>query len=239
MPVFHPNIQFSDCWSSIGEITFYHRYGKCYWRKKASPEFPGTQKQMAHQAVHQRALAAWRSLDHQIQERWRFYARGVPARRPPFLNENHISGYNLFVSAYHGFATLGNEHTPTPAKFETFPGFNVSFLDSELIGNSKLLLKFLLSVEGSNNPMRYRLLGKIQLVEPGKGCHPGKLRNYLSDEISSVPPHERVIGLLIPDYQLVWNLDLHEYTFHMRYLLLDTKNGYRNIPKQISNTFLL
>lgn len=28
---------------------------------------------------------------------------------------------------------------------------------------------------------RYRLLAKLQLTEPGKGRHPGLLRNYLAD----------------------------------------------------------
>ncbi|MDD3945788.1 MAG: hypothetical protein PHS38_13925, partial [Bacteroidales bacterium] len=117
MPIYPPNIRFSDCWSSVGGITFYHRNGKCYWRSKPAPVFPGTLGQLDHQSVHLRALAAWRTLDHQVQLQWAGYAGEVAAHRPPFLHENHISGYNLFVSAYHGFATLGNEHVPAPARF--------------------------------------------------------------------------------------------------------------------------
>ena len=98
MPLYHPNIRFSDCWSSVGNITFYHRNGKCYWRTKPTPTFPGTLWQQEHQAVHFRALEAWRSLEHQVQKQWSAYARDVTAHRPPFLKENHISGYNLFVS---------------------------------------------------------------------------------------------------------------------------------------------
>jgi len=59
MPIYPPNIRFSDCWSSVGGITFYHRNGKCYWRSKPAPVFPGTLGQLDHQSVHLRALAAF------------------------------------------------------------------------------------------------------------------------------------------------------------------------------------
>ena len=34
MPRFYPNSQFSDCWSSVGNVTYYHRNGICYFRSK-------------------------------------------------------------------------------------------------------------------------------------------------------------------------------------------------------------
>lgn len=43
---------------------------------------------------------------------------GVEPHRLPFDHTTRISGYNLFVSAYHGFATLGNEHVPSPRAFD-------------------------------------------------------------------------------------------------------------------------
>lgn len=239
MPLYQPNIKFSDCWSSVGNITFYHRNGKCYWRTKPAPVFPGTMGQLEHQAVHLRALASWRLLTHQAQWQWSVYAKEVTAHRPPFLKENHISGYNLFVSAYHGFATLEDEHIPTPARFEEFPPFDAEFVSAEVVGNSDLLLQFSLSVFGSVNPLRYRTLGKIQLVVPGRGCHPGKLRNFLSVEVSSDPLNPRTILFTIPDYRSVSNLDLPEYTLHIRYLLLDTLTGYRNLHKNLSCSFSL
>lgn len=239
MPTYQPNIRFSDCWSSVGGITFYHRNGKCYWRTKPAPAFPGTLGQLDHQAVHFRALAAWRTLDHREQVQWASYARGVAAHRPPFLKENHISGYNLFVSAFHGFATLGNEHVPTPVRFEEFPPFYAKFVSAEVVGSSRLMLRFSLFVGSAGDPLRYRALGKIQLVEPGRGCHPGKLRNFLSVEASPAPLNSRTIVFVIPDYRSLWSLDLPEYTLHLRYLLLDTLTGYRNLHKKLSCSFSL
>jgi hypothetical protein len=239
MPVYQPNINFSDCWSSVGNITFYHRNGKCFFRSRPAPVFPGTMGQLEHRAVHLRALAAWRSLDHQVQRQWSAYARNVTAHRPPFLKENHISGYNLFVSAYHGFATLGNEHVPEPARFEPFPPFDAVFLSAWVDGNTDLVLQFSLFVGDACNPSRYRVLGKIQLVEAGRGCHPGKMRNFLSVEASPDPQNSRIILFTIPDYRSLWNLDLPAYTLHIRYLLLDTQTGYRNVCEKLSCSFSL
>ena len=239
MPVYPPNIRFSDCWSSVGGITFYHRNGKCYWRSKPAPVFPGTLGQLDHQSVHLRALAAWRTLDHQVQLQWAGYAGEVAAHRPPFLHENHISGYNLFVSAYHGFATLGNEHVPAPARFEAFPPFYAAFVSAQVVGNTDMVLRFSLFVGGTEDPLRYRTLGKIQLVAPGRGCHPGKLRNFLSVEASPDPSNPRTILFNIPDYRSKWGLDLPGYTLHLRYLLLDTVTGYRNVCEKLSCSFSL
>jgi len=201
--------------------------------------FPGTLWQQEHQTVHFRALEAWRSLDHPVQKQWSMHARNVTAHRPPFLKENHISGYNLFVSAYHGFATLGNEHVPAPAPFAPFPPFHTVFVSAQVVGNTDLVLRFSLFVGDSEHPLRYRALGKIQLVGAGRGCHPGKMRNFLSVEASPDPLNPRIVLFTIPDYRSVWNLDLPAYTLHMRYLLLDTQTGYRNLPKKISCSFSL
>jgi hypothetical protein len=170
---------------------------------------------------------------------WSIYAKNVVAHKPPFLNENHISGYNLFVSAYHGFAILGNEHKPVPTRFEEFPPFNAEFISAEVTGGSDLLLKFSLFVGSADDPMRYRTLGKIQLVRPGRGCHPGKLRNYLSVEASPDSQSTRIIIFNISDYRSVWDLDLPEYTFHIRYLLIDTITGFRNNHQKLTCSFSL
>lgn len=239
MPLYQPNIKFSDCWSSVGNITFYHRNGKCYWRSKPTPVFPGTMMQMEHQSVHLRALASWRSLTQEEQLQWSIYAKDVVAHRPPFLNENHISGYNLFVSAYHGFATLGNEHIPVPTNFEEFPPFYAEFVSAEVVGNTNLVLRFSLFVGCTDNPMRYKTLGKIQLVEPGRGCHPGKLRNYLSVDASPDPLSPRIILFDIQNYRSVWGLDLPDYTLHIRYLLIDSLTGFRNYHHKLSCSFSL
>jgi hypothetical protein len=80
MPKYLPNTRFSDCWGSVGEVTFYHRDGVCFWRKRARPEFPGTLQQMEQLGVHQRALEAWRGLDHETQLQW----NALGANKVPF-----------------------------------------------------------------------------------------------------------------------------------------------------------
>ncbi|MBR5184135.1 MAG: hypothetical protein IKW15_06670, partial [Bacteroidales bacterium] len=69
---------------------------------------------------------------------------------------------------------------------------------------------------------RYRVLGKIQIEEPGTGRNPGKMRNFLS---ASVPSGEvSSIDFIVPN-------PLPSHTalqIHIRYLLLDTKTGYRS-----------
>lgn len=170
---------------------------------------------------------------------------GVTAHRPPFVNEGSISGYNLFVSAYHGFVTLGNEHIPEPLRFEEFPAFIIEFVSAEVVGNIDLRLRFTLDICETDNPLRYRVLGKIQLVEAGKGCHPGKMRNFLSAETVPVPlsqdtiQNPREIIFAIPDYKNVFGLSIQEYTLHIRYLLLDTVTGYRNLYHKLSCSFSL
>lgn len=72
--------------------------------------------QMEAQSVHLRALQAWRTLTPAVQELWNSLAVVVPSHRPPFKKDHHITGHNLFVSAYHGFSQLGNEHILSPEK---------------------------------------------------------------------------------------------------------------------------
>ncbi len=59
MPKFTPNAIIKDCWSPIGNITFYHRGGQCFWKRKARPVFRGTPAQLDQQQVHLRAISAW------------------------------------------------------------------------------------------------------------------------------------------------------------------------------------
>ena len=128
MPKFHPTPIIQDCWSSIGNITFYHRNGQCFYKRKINPVFPGTPAQLDQQQVHHRAILAWQHLPHSVQLQWNHYALSVPSHRPPYDNNHHISGYNLFVSAYHGFAQLGNEHVPEPQPFPQFPSAALELL---------------------------------------------------------------------------------------------------------------
>lgn len=232
MPRFYPNTRFSDCWASVGNVTFYHRDGICYFRSKACPEFAGTAEQLENLELHRRALRAWQGLEHRVQEIWRENASCVTAHRPPFDNRNHISGYNLFVSAYHGFAQLGNEHIPSPQEFVPFPVFSLDFVDCGKSGDSDITLRFRLALCGTEDFSRYRVLCKVQLTEPGLGRNPGKMRNFLSPSVPAAAVSE--IAVNIKGYKSVWGLSLDTYQLHLRYILLDSVTGYRSQYHRLS-----
>ena len=136
---FHPSVLASDVFGSAGDVTAVHRDGKVYLRKRKVGAGTLSPAQLEHLEVHRRALAAWRRLDHETQLVWNEYAREVEPHRPPFDHSSWISGQNLFVSAYHGFHTLGNEHVPSPAPFESFPSFVVEAMSATSVGNDLLL----------------------------------------------------------------------------------------------------
>lgn len=225
MPRYLPNAHLSDCWSSAGEVTFYHRDGVCFWKKRSHPNFPGTTAQMEVQAVHQRALQAWRELESSVQEEWNSYARAVQSHKPPFTADHHITGHNLFVSAYHGFAQLGDEHVPAPTRYEDFPIFFCEHKSSTVEKGNSLLIKLRTKLDGNVDPNRYRVAVRIQLTKPGAGRQPGFLRSFIASEncVSS----DGLVEICVPSYKDVWKLDLDEYQVHMRYLLIDTITGYR------------
>ena len=168
MPRFTPSILISDCWGSVGDLTFYHMGGRCYYKKKSRCEFPGTDAQNSQLDVHRRALAAWRDVPDEVKERWNVFAREVEPHRPPFDHSSWISGQNLFVSAYHGFFTLGDEHVPEAQHFVSFPPFAVSVVEAAEVGGDLVVrveTAGLSYVEAS----RYWLYGKVQLMPAGSG----------------------------------------------------------------------
>ena len=235
MPRFYPDILISDCWASVGEKTFYHRNGKCFYRKKSSPAFPGTEGQLDQSALHHRALEAWRGLEHETQKIWNEYARTVPSQRMPYDPKTSISGYNLFMSAYHGFAQLGNEHVPVPQRKGKFPVFHLEFISATEADSVNLLLKFRSTFSREPESGRYRYLLKLQLEQPGRGRNPGMLRNFLS--LPGAAGDGAEVCFLIKDFRGMWELSLDEYQAHCRYLLLDSETGYRSRYIEKSFTF--
>lgn len=217
----YPNILINDAFGSAGALTAYHRGGKCFLRKRISPAFPGTAGQLKVVSVHQRALQAWRSLPHEEQLRWEPYAREVEPHRPPFDHKARISGNNLFISAYHGFATLGCEHIPSPMPFEKFPTFLVQIQGASVVDDT-LLIRWKLDMIDKEG--RYRLLTKLQLARPGRGWDTGALRNFLAEGTAN----DAVVISRITGYTSIWDLDLDSYQVHARCILLDTKTGYRS-----------
>lgn len=249
MPAYNPNLLISDCYGSAGSITFYHRDGKCRWRSKSTLSFADTPRQSAALDVHRRALAAWRTIPDSEKERWHKIARNVSPHRPPFVSGGNISGHNLFVSAWHGFHTLGNEHIPKPMEFSPFPVFSAEFAYAEAVNVSDLRIYLRLAMSVADNSGRYALLCKAQLTEAGKGCNPGKMRNFLAeDALGSVPAgmsseatqeltktvEVRTVAITIPDYRTFSGAVSDSYSLHIRYMLIDRLTGYRSQYQKLS-----
>ncbi len=226
MTRFIPSVLISDCWGSMGDLTFFHSNGRCYYKNKPKCDFPWTPGQSAHLDIHRRALAAWRSIPHDTQLIWNKYAEPVISHKPPFDGTAHISGQNLFVSAYHGFAALGNEHMPEPQPFAPFPVYAVEFLSSAAENVTDLRLCVRVWLEDCPTPERYHLLLKLQLTKPGGGKNGGLMRNFLAT--APCCAGDSTVEFLIPDYRERWGLDLPEYQAHCRYLFLDRQTGYRD-----------
>lgn len=168
--------------------------------------------------VHHRAILAWQQLQHSVQLEWRELARCVPSHRPPYDDNHHISGYNLFVSAYHGFAQLGREHVPVPQPYPLFPISHLQLLQIDSGGSSRSVsLRCRLTLQNTDNLARWHVSARIQLTAPGVGCDPGKMRTYL--------------GVRSSENEIVFNVprpDIDDYQVHLRYRLIDEITGYRN-----------
>ena len=215
MPKFHPTPVISDCWSSIGDITFYHRNGQCYWKRKARTPFVGSPAQLDQAQVHHRAILAWQRQPHSVQLQWNECARTAPSHRPPYNEPHHISGFNLFVSAYHGFAQLGREHIPVPQPYPEFPISSLELL-ATTCSNGVATIRCRLTL-ATSTPDRWHTSARIQLTAPGVGCDPSKMRTYM--------------GIRYPDNEIVFNVpnqNIEDYQVHLRYRLIDEETGYRN-----------
>lgn len=221
-----PNLLVSDVYGSAGGVTAVHKDGKVCLRRKSSAKYPGTPAQLEHLAVHRRALAAWRGLVHDVQLVWNGYAQEVEPHRPPFDGKTWISGQNLFVSAYHGFATLGDERVPEPCRFESFPGFAVSGIDAVEVDD---VLTMRLSVAGLDgvDGSRYMLYGQVQVVYAGCGTSSRlKWKSVLSRGACAGGATE----MRIDQWREVWPFIGSEkrFTLHLRLVLLDAVTGYRS-----------
>lgn len=226
MPKFTPTALIEDCWSSIGNITFYHRNGNCYWKRKAKPTFPGTQAQLDQQQVHHRAILTWQKQPHAVQLKWGEYAKNVHSHRPPYDNKHHISGYNLFVSAYHGFAQLGNEHTPEPQPFPKFPSAALEVLEI-ISGVETATLRCRLILADIINPERWQLSVRVQLASPGVGCDPGKMRSYMANHIDQMEIGQFTSNIVVT-ITIPLSHTVPSYQAHIKYRLIDERTGYRN-----------
>lgn len=221
MPLYRPSILLSDAYGSTGSVTFYHRNGRCYTRRRVKASYPGTPAQLEHLAIHRRAMAAWASLDRNTQLKWIEYETTAEPHRPPFDHKAHISGNNLFISAYHGFALMGNEHTPTPQPFQ-MPPFVVTF-DRAVVENDVLKLTVDAHVSPDGNPWRYRLYSRLRLTYPGKGYGVKGMKGYLADGDCSGR-----LSITIPGYTEIWNLTEERFQIQAMSILLDSETGFRS-----------
>ena len=225
MPKFNPTPIIQDCWSSIGDITFYHRNGQCYWKRKPKPSFDHTPARLDQAQVHHRAILAWQQLQHSVQLEWRELARCVPSHRPPYDDKHHISGYNLFVSAYHGFAQLGREHIPEPQPYPEFPISSLQLLATTCSNGVATIRCRLILV--TITPERWHISARIQLTAPGVGCDPSKMRTYRPTSISpvSVGPTTNTRAVT---FTVTAPNNMNEHQAHIRYRLIDAVTGFRN-----------
>ena len=227
MPKYHPNTRFTDCWASVGNITFYHRDGQCYYRTKANPVFPGTSHQLVQVSIHKRALQAWRNITHEEQLEWNALATQVKSKRPPYDHKTSISGYNLFVSAYHGYASIGDEKIPEPKPIPDFPTLSLKLISSTVVGTT-LQVKF--KIENLHASLQnFIIASRIQLVNLGAGTNPGKMRNHLAEL------KDDIATFTIPLPQS----DHKSYTLHMRYFIIDRTTGYRSMQTRQSEDIKL
>lgn len=234
---FKPSVLVSDVFGSAGDVTAVHRDGKTFLRKRRSGEVALTPAQVAHLEVHRRALAAWRSVPQSVQEVWHEYAREAEPHRPPFDHSSWISGQNLFVSAYHGFHTLGMEHIPEPVRCESFPPFAVSAMSAS-VEDVALVLR--LSVAGLElaEASRYWLYGRLQLTEVGKGVSSQVSRKSV---MASGPCSVLPVSVLVEDWLELWPavVGLSSFRMHGSFVLLDSVTGYRSQRKSISDVVSL
>ena len=229
MPKYIPNALISDCYASMGNITFFHKDGECFFKTKARPVFPGTAGQQVQLSIHQRGLLEWRNLDHDEQLEWNALAKSVRSKRPPFNTSTHISGYNLFMSAYHGLACIGDERIPEPQPIPDFPVIHLTLVSATVTNETDLQISF--RITGDTIPLNMRIIGKLQLTAPGYSPHRGKFRNYVG-----TVDYDDQVTFTVPDFKAVSGVELQEYQVYMRYFLIDADSGHRSKETPLSTS---
>ena len=116
--------------------------------------------------------------------------------------------------------------------FDNFPPYSIDLRDAH-VESGILVIPAVVVLGGEENPGRYRLLAKLQLATPGKGCHTGMLRDYLADASCD----SSVVHIRVPDYASIIGSGSNTCQVHGRFILLDNVTGYRSQYQQKS--FLL
>ena len=116
--------------------------------------------------------------------------------------------------------------------FDNFPPYSIDLRDAH-VESGILVIPAVVVLGGEENPGRYRLLAKLQLATPGKGCHTGMLRDYLADASCD----SSVVHIRVPDYASTIGSGSNSCQVHGRFILLDNATDYRSQYQQKS--FLL
>ena len=98
----------------------------------------------------------------------------------------------------------------------------MDFVSCSMASLFDMELRFRLTMCGTDEPSRYRVLGKIQIEASGIGRNPGMMRNCLSASIPTGAVSEIVFN--VPRKRF----DIDMFQLHLRYLLIDSKTGYRS-----------
>lgn len=181
------------------------------------------------------------------QRQWNLYALDVPSHRPPYDSEHHITGHNLFVSAYHGFAQLGNEHTPVPVPYPDFPVATVQTVTARRVNGNGLQLECSVLMKADTPPSRFRVAARIQLAEIGEGRNAGKMRSCLSDtvEVRTLQDGSNAgvfeMSILFAPYVLR-SISVPEgdrMNMYARFFLIDQVTGYRKMVMRDSRVLVV
>lgn len=121
---------------------------------------------------------------------------------------------------------MGREHSPEPVRFETFPGFALSMVSADVVGEDQVLrfsvagLEF---VEGS----RYWLYGRVQLVEAGRGK---SSRVPWKSVLASGPCSGGLAEMVVSSFRSVWPVvdGASVFGVNVSFVLLDAVTGYRS-----------
>lgn len=137
------------------------------------------------------------------------------------------------MSAYHGFAQIGDEHIPEPKEWRAFPVVRIEFVSAFEVDDGALRIRFKVLFEYGSDAERYRLHLKMQFTNLGAGVRPGMMRTFIAEENVALNAGYEA-SVLIVDYKAIWGLSLPEYQVHCRYSLIDTITGYRSDYRKMS-----
>ena len=157
-----------------------------------------------------------------MQKLWNAYEATAEPHRPPFDHKAYISGNNLFVSAYHGFALMGEEQIPQPHPFRPFPPFVVEFLSASVKAGC-LVLSIDAHLFEIPEAAFYRLYSRIRLTKQGGGFGVIGMKGFLAEGNGSGR-----MTISIPSYTEIWNIPDWAFQIQAQCILLDSRTGFRS-----------